>query len=254
MLIFRTCALKHDSTDTDVHCSSSTSNTVCSKIVEKTLNNRKSLKSPINSDIKSNALETSTQEKLTKTNEKEGDNSTSTDNNVQQINVKKRPIDSMSSSLSDQSLSSVCGDTSEIESAMQDLTDYPQHSELVENNISINSLKKSKPIEASTSKSTPTKYVQRPATSSSLNSSMREDKENEGNLNHKVTTMPATLLGMTYRFQNTETKLLRKILSSHGLTEVSDEDMFNLLWTGVHIKPDILRNLVSYQRVNHFPR
>lgn len=29
---------------------------------------------------------------------------------------------------------------------------------------------------------------------------------------------------------------------------------YNLLWTGCHIKPDVLRNMLSYQRVNHFPR
>lgn len=29
---------------------------------------------------------------------------------------------------------------------------------------------------------------------------------------------------------------------------------FNILWMGNHPKPDILRNLMPYQKVNHFPR
>lgn len=66
--------------------------------------------------------------------------------------------------------------------------------------------------------------------------------------------MPAAVLKMTYRFTNTETKLLKRILSSHGLKEAKEYQQFNLLWTGVHLKPDILRSLLPYQRVNHFPR
>lgn len=33
-----------------------------------------------------------------------------------------------------------------------------------------------------------------------------------------------------------------------------NETDFNILWMGNHPKPDILRNLQSYQKVNHFPR
>lgn len=29
---------------------------------------------------------------------------------------------------------------------------------------------------------------------------------------------------------------------------------FNLLWTGSHVKPQVLRNLLPHQRLNHFPR
>lgn len=78
-----------------------------------------------------------------------------------------------------------------------------------------------------------------------------DDDEKE---NKFFTDMPATVLNVTYRFMNTETKLLRKILSSHGLAEAEENQNFNLLWTGVHIKPDTFRNLKPYQRVNHFPR
>lgn len=66
--------------------------------------------------------------------------------------------------------------------------------------------------------------------------------------------MPAFKLKITYKFHQTETKLLRKLFNVHGLTEAQGENNFNLLWTGVHMKLDIVRNLAPYQRVNHFPR
>lgn len=69
-----------------------------------------------------------------------------------------------------------------------------------------------------------------------------------------ISDMPAAMLKMTYKFTNTETKLLKRILSSHGLKEAKEYEKFNLLWTGLHMKPDILRSLLPYQRVNHFPR
>ena len=41
----------------------------------------------------------------------------------------------------------------------------------------------------------------------------------------------------------------------HGISESSPSvNDFNILWTGVHPKPFVLRNLFDYQRVNHFPR
>lgn len=66
--------------------------------------------------------------------------------------------------------------------------------------------------------------------------------------------MPAAILNITFKFTNTETKLLKRILASHGLREAEENENFNLLWTGLHMKPDILRALKPYQRVNHFPR
>lgn len=66
--------------------------------------------------------------------------------------------------------------------------------------------------------------------------------------------MPAAILNITFKFTNTETKLLKRILASHGLREANENGSFNLLWTGLHMKPDILRSLKPYQRVNHFPR
>lgn len=66
--------------------------------------------------------------------------------------------------------------------------------------------------------------------------------------------MPGALLNLQYRFLSTETRLLRKILHSHGFRESEDEQTFNILWSGSHLKPDVLRSLSPYQRVNHFPR
>lgn len=84
-----------------------------------------------------------------------------------------------------------------------------------------------------------------------------DDKENieaEDENGTHVPNMPAAQLKITYKFLSTETKLLRKIFHLHGLSEVEGEENFSILWTGVHMKPDILRNLAPYQRVNHFPR
>lgn len=67
--------------------------------------------------------------------------------------------------------------------------------------------------------------------------------------------MPARILHITYKLVNTETKLLHRLLLGHGLTETPpDGKDFNLLWSGLHLKPDVLRALTPYQRVNHFPR
>ncbi|XP_001602304.2 tubulin polyglutamylase TTLL5 isoform X2 [Nasonia vitripennis] len=66
---------------------------------------------------------------------------------------------------------------------------------------------------------------------------------------------PAKQLHMTYKIFQTDTKLINVLLQSHGLTEVSmNESTFNILWMGNHPKPDVLRNLLPYQKVNHFPR
>lgn len=69
-----------------------------------------------------------------------------------------------------------------------------------------------------------------------------------------ISLMPASVLKITFKFINTETKLLKQILICHGLHEADENQNFNLLWTGLHLKPDLLRSLKPYQRVNHFPR
>jgi hypothetical protein len=90
------------------------------------------------------------------------------------------------------------------------------------------------------------------------NASNAKDDENKENIilqPLEKEEMPAALFNITFKFLNTETRLLRKILIGHGLTEIShDATDFNILWTGNQLKPDMLRSLSSYQRVNHFPR
>lgn len=67
--------------------------------------------------------------------------------------------------------------------------------------------------------------------------------------------MPARMLKISYKLVNTETKLLHRLLQAHGLIESMPESKdFNLLWSGLHPKPDVLRSMAPYQRVNHFPR
>lgn len=86
---------------------------------------------------------------------------------------------------------------------------------------------------------------------------VNEDKENDHDqidLFPDLSELPASKLKITYKFHNSETKLLKRIFSQHGLKETEGEQNFSILWTGVHMKPDILRNLTPYQRVNHFPR
>lgn len=88
-----------------------------------------------------------------------------------------------------------------------------------------------------------------------LKDSASENKENIIVTPLDKDEMPAALFNITYKFLNTETRLLRKILNGHGLSEVGhDATDFNLLWTGNQLKPDMLRNLSQYQRINHFPR
>jgi tubulin polyglutamylase TTLL5 len=82
-----------------------------------------------------------------------------------------------------------------------------------------------------------------------------DNKENVMDVLVEKSEMPSATFNITYKFINTETRLLRKILLGHGLTEQTvDNNDFSLLWTGIHLKPDILRNLLPFQRVNHFPR
>lgn len=82
--------------------------------------------------------------------------------------------------------------------------------------------------------------------------------ENKENVTYQILDrdeMPAAKFNISFKFLNTETRLLRKILLKHGLSEAAnDATDYNLLWTGNVLKPDLLRSLSSYQRINHFPR
>lgn len=142
--------------------------------------------------------------------------------------LKKRTHDSLSSS--ENSISSVCDDPTEIE--------Y---------DISTASAKMGK---------------EQAATTATNDIAPEEIEEDDGAAAGAAATttildvskMPASKLKITYKFLNTEKLLLRRILTSHGLREADENETYNLLWSGVHIKADMLRNLSPYQRVNHFPR
>uniref|UniRef100_A0A1A7YVK7 Tubulin--tyrosine ligase-like protein 5 n=1 Tax=Iconisemion striatum TaxID=60296 RepID=A0A1A7YVK7_9TELE len=60
---------------------------------------------------------------------------------------------------------------------------------------------------------------------------------------------------MAFKIVRTESRLVRRILANHGFSEVHpNSNDFNLMWTGSHLKPYVLRSLQDYQKVNHFPR
>ncbi|XP_037551299.1 tubulin polyglutamylase TTLL5 [Nematolebias whitei] len=60
---------------------------------------------------------------------------------------------------------------------------------------------------------------------------------------------------MAFKIVRTESRLVRRILTNHGFNEVHPNSTdFNLMWTGSHLKPYVLRCLQDYQKVNHFPR
>ncbi|XP_067312344.1 tubulin polyglutamylase TTLL5 [Pseudorasbora parva] len=58
-----------------------------------------------------------------------------------------------------------------------------------------------------------------------------------------------------FKIVRTESRLVRGILVSHGFHEVHpNSNDFNLMWTGSHLKPQLLRTLQDFQKANHFPR
>ncbi|XP_029982226.1 tubulin polyglutamylase TTLL5 isoform X2 [Sphaeramia orbicularis] len=60
---------------------------------------------------------------------------------------------------------------------------------------------------------------------------------------------------LAFKIVRTESRLVRGILTNHGFQEVHpNSNDFNLMWTGSHLKPYILRSLQDFQKVNHFPR
>ncbi|XP_053330304.1 tubulin polyglutamylase TTLL5 [Spea bombifrons] len=60
---------------------------------------------------------------------------------------------------------------------------------------------------------------------------------------------------LSYKMVRTESRLVRSILSAHGFQEVhANSNNFNLMWSGSHVKPHLMRSLAGFQKVNHFPR
>ncbi|NXC17911.1 TTLL5 polyglutamylase, partial [Corythaeola cristata] len=60
---------------------------------------------------------------------------------------------------------------------------------------------------------------------------------------------------LSYKIVQTDSRLVRSILAAHGFHEVHPNSSdYNLMWTGSHLKPYLLRSLRDIQKVNHFPR
>ncbi|NWH80204.1 TTLL5 polyglutamylase, partial [Piaya cayana] len=60
---------------------------------------------------------------------------------------------------------------------------------------------------------------------------------------------------LSYKIVQTDSRLVRNILTAHGFQEVHpNSSEYNLMWTGSHLKPYLLRSLTDIQKVNHFPR
>ncbi|NXG61752.1 TTLL5 polyglutamylase, partial [Hemiprocne comata] len=60
---------------------------------------------------------------------------------------------------------------------------------------------------------------------------------------------------LSYKIVRTDSRLVRNILTAHGFHEVHPSSSnYNLMWTGSHLKPYLLRSLTDIQKVNHFPR
>uniref|UniRef100_A0A673TQ18 Tubulin--tyrosine ligase-like protein 5 n=1 Tax=Suricata suricatta TaxID=37032 RepID=A0A673TQ18_SURSU len=59
---------------------------------------------------------------------------------------------------------------------------------------------------------------------------------------------------LSYKIVRTDSRLVRSILTAHGFHEVHPSSTdYNLMWTGSHLKPFLLRTLSEAQKVNHFP-
>lgn len=155
--------------------------------------------------------------------------------------VKPNAADSLSSS-SENSISSACDDPADVEA------DIVQ----AEKTTSIDGVDTKK--EPNTDHSANSKENVDHECAGGSEESVLDVGPTKAMLEQSVDEMPASLLNITYKFTNTETKLLKRILASHGLKEAKENQHFSLLWTGLHMKPDVLRSLLPYQRVNHFPR
>ncbi|NWH62515.1 TTLL5 polyglutamylase, partial [Geococcyx californianus] len=60
---------------------------------------------------------------------------------------------------------------------------------------------------------------------------------------------------LSYKIVQTDSRLVRSILTAHGFREVhANSTEYNLMWTGSHLKSYLLRSLTDIQKVNHFPR
>lgn len=158
--------------------------------------------------------------------------------------VKLNTTDSLQSSSSENSISSACDDPADFEAdIVRAEKSTATHSEAKQLSSAVD--------HHSTNNK---ENVDQESSAGTTEESTLDTVHADALVEQSVNEMPASLLNITYKFTNTETKLLKRILASHGLKEAKENQNFSLLWTGLHMKPDILRGLLPYQRVNHFPR
>ena len=68
-------------------------------------------------------------------------------------------------------------------------------------------------------------------------------------------TSPGSKFRLSFKTVNADAKLVSQICHAHGFHEVhASNGDYNLMWTGVHPKPQAFKAMLPHQRVNHFPR
>ncbi|KAK6758263.1 hypothetical protein RB195_015839 [Necator americanus] len=60
---------------------------------------------------------------------------------------------------------------------------------------------------------------------------------------------------LAFKMVNSDTKLVKTVLHSHGFTQCSRKNpSFNILWCGSSVRASHMRTIQSWQRINQFPR
>ncbi|XP_045119841.1 tubulin polyglutamylase TTLL5-like isoform X5 [Portunus trituberculatus] len=78
---------------------------------------------------------------------------------------------------------------------------------------------------------------------------------NCGTLEEPPKNSTAQRYTMTFKFSQSDSKLIRMLMEAHGFSEVeSSSSFFNLYWGNAHFNPNEIRQLQDWQKVNHFPR
>ncbi|XGW07136.1 hypothetical protein V3C99_016999 [Haemonchus contortus] len=60
---------------------------------------------------------------------------------------------------------------------------------------------------------------------------------------------------LAFKLVNSDTKLVKTVLHSHGFTQCSRKNpLFNILWCGSAMRATLMRNIKPWQRLNQFPK
>jgi tubulin polyglutamylase TTLL5 len=70
---------------------------------------------------------------------------------------------------------------------------------------------------------------------------------------HEDADGPQPGVPLRFKMASKDSRLVRATLVHNGFRETESDD-YNLFWTSTHVKPQMLRALKDFQRVNHFPR